>query len=163
MQTIWNSHASSVLFSFILKGKKKQGSTWDLFHAKLLLKRTDLTKWSAVLWKSLPVLAFQPSSHYSSKDRHDPHECEIPRWSGWPRSVSPQAYESSWEACPFSPHPADLRWCLTLCCWGTQSLSLDSHWQKIRWYFNKVTICLYCNVCISVGPGRHSYVPLLSK
>lgn len=82
---------------------------------------------------------------------------------GCPGSVSPQAYDSSWEACLFYSHPANLRCCLTLCCWGTQTLPLDSHWQKIRSYYNKVAICLKYNVCISVGPGRHPYVPLLPK
>lgn len=84
-------------------------------------------------------------------------------WPGCSGSVSPQAYEMLCGEKRGKPPISYLRCCLTLCCWGTQSLPLDSHWQKIRHYFSQEAISLKCNICISVGPGRCPCIPLQSR
>lgn len=64
---------------------------------------------------------------------------------GCPGSIFPQAYENSWDICPFSPYPANLRCVLLLRDTITASWF---HWQNIKYYFNKVEIGLTYNVRI---------------
>lgn len=130
-----------------------------MFHTRLLLKKTDLTEWRAVLWRSLPMFTSNPLPSVFLKTGMTPWMEDT--WPGCLGSVSPQTYDNCWGACPFSSHLENQMVFSNMLLRNSVCLLIPT--DNTRCYLKKVATGLEHNVHISVGPGRHPCVLLLSK